>query len=148
MGGTKKGKSSKITAHSVKPKGKHGGSEAETKKETSKSSRNLNGLDEIEDLFACKKQQQKDTDEKIKKQKAENKQKRKAGAATKEVSPTTTDSIKKGQWVDDGLGGKYNSEGYTGRVEDGMKIFKTHLLQSAESGKTPDCPFDCKCCFI
>jgi hypothetical protein len=53
-------------------------------------------------------------------------------------------------WVDDGLGGKYNSEGYTGRVsEDGMKIFKAHVLaKHHNAGQTKDCPFDCTCCYI
>jgi hypothetical protein len=51
-------------------------------------------------------------------------------------------------WVDDGLGGKYNDEGYTGRVEDGLKIFKAHVLSKPNAGQTPDCPFDCDCCYI
>ena len=51
-------------------------------------------------------------------------------------------------WVDDGLGGKYNAEGYTGRVEDGVKVFKAHVLNKPNSGTTKKCPFDCDCCFI
>lgn len=51
-------------------------------------------------------------------------------------------------WVDDGLGGKYNAEGYTGRVEDGVKVFKAHVLNKPNSGTTKNCPFDCDCCFI
>jgi hypothetical protein len=51
-------------------------------------------------------------------------------------------------WTDDGLGGQYNEEGFTGRVEEGMKIFKAHLLNKPDFGKTRDCPFDCDCCFI
>ena len=51
-------------------------------------------------------------------------------------------------WVDDGLGGKYNSEGFTGRIEDGVKIFKAHILSKPNSGNTPNCPFDCDCCYI
>lgn len=52
------------------------------------------------------------------------------------------------QWIDDGLGGVYNSEGYTGRIQDGVKIFKAHVLRNPNSGNTPQCPFDCDCCFI
>lgn len=52
------------------------------------------------------------------------------------------------QWVDDGLGGRFNNEGYTGRVEDGVKVFKAHVLNRPTAGTTKDCPFDCDCCFI
>lgn len=53
------------------------------------------------------------------------------------------------RWMDDGLGGVYNEEGYTGRVEDGVRIFKAHVIARAESsGQSKDCPFDCRCCFI
>mmetsp|Transcript_3410 Transcript_3410/g.3861 ORF Transcript_3410/g.3861 Transcript_3410/m.3861 type:complete len:174 (+) Transcript_3410:50-571(+) len=52
------------------------------------------------------------------------------------------------EWVNDGLGGKYNKEGYTGRVEDGIKIFKAHILNKPQSGQTKLCPFDCDCCLI
>eukprot|EP00051_Salpingoeca_urceolata_P002284 m.48860 g.48860 ORF g.48860 m.48860 type:complete len:235 (+) comp12028_c0_seq2:79-783(+) len=55
-------------------------------------------------------------------------------------------------WEDDGLGGIYNQEGWTGRTtDDGCKIFKTHLLKDKcgeKAGCTPQCPFDCDCCFI
>lgn len=52
------------------------------------------------------------------------------------------------RWKDDGLGGKFNAEGYTGRVEDGVKVFKAHVLNKPDFGNTKDCPFDCQCCFI
>ncbi len=51
-------------------------------------------------------------------------------------------------WVDDGLGGRFNNEGYTGRVEDGVKVFKAHVLNRPTAGTTKECPFDCNCCFI
>ena len=51
-------------------------------------------------------------------------------------------------FVDDGLGGKFNREGYTGRVEDGVKVFKAHVLNKPGFGQSKDCPFDCDCCFI
>jgi Eukaryotic protein of unknown function (DUF1764) len=54
----------------------------------------------------------------------------------------------KGEWVDDGLGGKYNGEGFTGRIEDGVKIFKAHVLRKKNAGQTDRCPFDCDCCYI
>ena len=57
-----------------------------------------------------------------------------------QVSPNT--------WVDDGLGGKFNHEGFTGRVEGGVKVFKAHLLNKRNFGQSKDCPFDCDCCFI
>ena len=51
-------------------------------------------------------------------------------------------------WADDGLGGRFNKEGFTGRVEDGLKIYKAHVLNRPDAGGTKDCPFDCSCCFI
>ena len=31
--------------------------------------------------------------------------------------------------------------------ETGFKVYKAHLLKVGEGGGTPDCPFDCDCCF-
>jgi Eukaryotic protein of unknown function (DUF1764) len=98
------------------------------------------GLDEIDSLFAERKKQKQESATKV--AEAKKRHKSSSNKPAPRASSSTTD------WVDDGLGGKYNAEGYTGRVEDGMKIFKTHLLQSSKSGTTPDCPFDCDCCFI
>ena len=55
-------------------------------------------------------------------------------------------------WNDDGLGGIYNKDGWTKRVTNdggGLKIYKAHLLpcDKKTAGQTPDCPFDCDCCF-
>lgn len=55
----------------------------------------------------------------------------------------------KGKWAKDGLGGVFNGEGYTGRRDDGgHRVFKAHLMNKDTAGETPDCPFDCDCCFI
>lgn len=125
---TKKSASTKEAPESAKkPKAKH----------DDKKGKRSGGLDEIESLFAEKKQQKKEAEAQQKLQK-----KKKSSAPQPRASASPAD------WVDDGLGGKYNAEGYTGRVEDGMKIFKTHLLQSSKSGSTKDCPFDCDCCYI
>jgi len=51
-------------------------------------------------------------------------------------------------WAKDGLGGVFNGEGFTGRRDEGHRVFKSHLMNKKESGNTPDCPFDCDCCFI
>lgn len=96
------------------------------------------GLDEIEFLFSNK---------------------RKAKIIEKDAKPelrqTDRKRVKKNptpsstrQWTDDGLGGKFNGEGYTGRTQDGCRIFKAHVLNMPRSGNTKDCPFDCDCCFI
>ena len=131
MGLTKKTEKSKETAESAKkPKAKH---------DDKKEKRSAGGLDEIDSLFAEKKKHKQEAAASKEAEKQKQKQKKKAPPR---ASTSATD------WVDDGLGGIYNSEGYTGRVEDGMKIFKTHLLQSSKSGTTPDCPFDCDCCYI
>ena len=31
--------------------------------------------------------------------------------------------------------------------ESGLPVYKAHLLKVGEGGGTPDCPFDCDCCF-
>ena len=143
MGLTKKvGNVPKETAQSVKVKTK-----AKPLAPPQANPKKGGGLDEIDSLFATKKKEKKETAEKIKKGKEEAKQRRKAYSQNNKPSPNIS-STRKGEWVDDGLGGKYNSEGYTGRIEDGVKIFKTHLLQSSTSGSTAECPFDCNCCFI
>ena len=55
----------------------------------------------------------------------------------------------KDKWATDGLGGVFNGEGYTGRRDDGgHRVFKAHLMNKKGFGQTPDCPFDCSCCFI
>ena len=53
------------------------------------------------------------------------------------------------RWATDGLGGVFNGEGYTGRRDDGgHRVFKAHLMNRKGFGTSPDCPFDCDCCFI
>ena len=31
--------------------------------------------------------------------------------------------------------------------ESGLPVYKAHLLKVGQGGGTPDCPFDCSCCF-
>jgi hypothetical protein len=57
-------------------------------------------------------------------------------------------ALKKNEWVDDGRGGVFDAEGFTGRKEDGVKVFKAHLFNKKGFGTTKDCPFDCDCCFV
>lgn len=103
------------------------------------------GWDEIESLFDTKKaktkQDQKDEDAAASKRKKNKK---------KTIGKPAPDCTRKetSEWVDDGLGGRYNGEGFTGRVQDGVKVFKAHLLSKPNAGNTPECPFDCDCCFI
>lgn len=55
----------------------------------------------------------------------------------------------KDKWAKDGIGGVFNGEGFTGRRDDGgHRVFKAHLMNKDTAGETPDCPFDCDCCFI
>lgn len=107
------------------------------------------GIDDFDLLFSQKRRQDKKIKEEEEKREANKKAAKKArfkGAiCTKKNRMTDTSGSK---WVDDGLGGKYNKEGYTGRIEDGMKIFKRHILNKPGAGSTKDCPFDCNCCFI
>jgi Eukaryotic protein of unknown function (DUF1764) len=109
------------------------------------------GLDEIEDLFKDGKQKKREQQEmelqeaKIRK---ERNKKRRLEEAAESVAQRRNDNNFENDWVDDGLGGRHNSEGYTGRIEDGVKVFKAHVLSKPGAGTTPLCPFDCDCCFI
>lgn len=101
------------------------------------------GWDEIESLFDKKKG---------KKMAAISRKEQTAGKCRnqkgQESQKSNTRGIEKGQWVDDGLGGKYDDEGFTGRREDGIKVFKAHVMQKPNAGRTEKCPFDCDCCFV
>lgn len=100
------------------------------------------GNTEIDEIFAKKRIQT--CDKTVQK-------KRKPSDATTSVRSILEKEFKgrsSSDWVDDGLGGKFNFEGYTGRVQDGIKIFKAHVLNRPTAGKTKLCPFECDCCFI
>ncbi len=72
-----------------------------------------------------------------------------------EVAKQTAKEAKSGgaessttSWIDDGLGGKYDLEGYTGRTTNGgLRIFKGLHSRNKNGGDTPQCPIDCDCCF-
>lgn len=70
--------------------------------------------------------------------------------SSKELTHDRADlsSVKNGEWVDDGLGGFFNREGYTGRKVEGYKVYKAHLFNKKGFGNSKECPFDCQCCFI
>ncbi|CAE7666424.1 unnamed protein product [Symbiodinium necroappetens] len=75
------------------------------------------------------------------------------GKRQKEVKKPKRGSVedpfgRSSDWTDDGLGGIYNQEGWTGRrTKDELRIFKAHLIKVGEGGGTPLCPFDCSCCY-
>jgi len=97
------------------------------------------GLAEIESLFSAKKKPP---------TKATPKKSSRKDYSKHRAKRSNHGNTSSSEWVDDGLGGKFNSEGYTGRSRDGCRIFKAHVLNKPSSGKTKDCPFDCNCCFI
>lgn len=126
-------------------------SEEEEKKGPSEE--NIKGWsNEIDDLFAGKKTKkrllQAETEAAIAKRQKDNQAKKRKKSGQGSSSPSAKKFNERDGWVDDGLGGVYNNEGYTGRVEDGLRVFKAHLLRKPQSGGTPECPFDCDCCFI
>ena len=126
-------------SQSIKRKSTKGSTELNDANQHSDEKGNLNGgLQEIEYLFHSKK--------KTKVIEKESKQKPRQ-ADGKRVKKDST-PLSSQYWTDDGLGGKFNAEGYTGRTQDGCKIFKAHVLNKRRSGNTKDCPFDCDCCFI
>eukprot|EP00562_Extubocellulus_spinifer_P010113 CAMPEP_0178510484 /NCGR_PEP_ID=MMETSP0696-20121128/21855_1 /TAXON_ID=265572 /ORGANISM="Extubocellulus spinifer, Strain CCMP396" /LENGTH=175 /DNA_ID=CAMNT_0020140197 /DNA_START=80 /DNA_END=608 /DNA_ORIENTATION=- len=124
------------------------------------------GLDLIDDLFAAKRtadKQQKIQDEKDEKERKRRRRERRGsggggaipparkGKSMSSLSYTRDDAggLKGGEWANDGMGGIFDSEGYTGRKADGgMKIYKAHLFNKEGFGTTKDCPFDCDCCYI
>ena len=111
------------------------------------ASARTSAIDEFDALFSDKKKQDKQAKEEEVAEEAAIKAAKKARRKNDGPSSSTT-SFRGEDWVDDGLGGKFNKEGYTGRVEDGIKIFKHHILNKPKSGQSKDCPFDCDCCFI
>jgi hypothetical protein len=123
-----------------------------TSQEESTSGNKKRGWDAIESLFDDKKQDKKDRHVEQQEQKKLNDEYRRQQKAERAKSSTsasgTTNFSAKEKWADDGLGGKYNSEGFTGRVQDGVKVFKAHLLSKPGAGSTDQCPFDCECCYM
>lgn len=117
--------------------------------EESKSS-TKGGWDEIESIFDDKKKKEKEKAADAVKNEELRKARRKRNKTPTQSSERQAgnNETKGGEWVDDGLGGRYNAEGFTGRVEDGVKIFKAHVLSKPTAGQTADCPFDCDCCYI
>lgn len=121
-----------------------------SKSNTDKASPKKRGWDEIESLFDKKKDVKEEQRlEKNKQEKADD-ERRKRRKAQRVASATNSNGVfsKTESWVDDGLGGKYNPEGFTGRTEDGVKVFKAHLLSKPGAGSTSQCPFDCECCYM
>jgi Eukaryotic protein of unknown function (DUF1764) len=113
------------------------------------------GWDDIESIFDQKKKQQQEQTkldhEEEKKQQQRRSKPTKSPRRTQSQSTSTNTTTSTSEWVDDGLGGIYNHEGYTGRTsDDGMKIYKAHVISKniKNAGQTKDCPFDCNCCFI
>ena len=133
-------KETKQTSSMSKIKSKKDPTTRKKKNRDADDEANLNGgLDEIESLFCQRKKA------KIEK-KVESKQK---ARSVNRKHATSEPNISSSQyWFDDGLGGKFNTEGYTGRSRDGCRVFKAHVLNKPNSGNTKDCPFDCDCCFI
>ena len=130
------------------------------------SSSKARGAREIDDIF----QQLQDT-KRMKREKDDNedsKEDKEVGLKSSDKggmgeNSNTSDNnlgrMRKGEWLDDGLGGIYNRDGWTGRKsKEGFRIFKTHLLmrqnelsgENKKNGKygSGKCPFDCSCCFI
>jgi Eukaryotic protein of unknown function (DUF1764) len=103
------------------------------------------GLSDIDALFDSKKKQKQNI-----KAVAETDAKKQRSAPTISLNYDRSDTakLKPREWADDGLGGKFNQEGFTGRKEQGVNVYKAHLFNKRDFGKTVDCPFDCDCCFI
>ena len=117
-----------------------------------KSTGQIEGLDEIEAMFAKKRRKlardgKPDTPEKGLSD-SQTVFKARACILAGQTAFKERVSESAGDWIEDGLGGRYNNEGFTGRVVEGLKVFKAHVLNKPNAGKSKDCPFDCDCCFI
>ena len=117
---------------------------------TTTAKKTTKGFTDLDDIFAVKKKIKTDAAEEEKQSKAAA-----TAAAASSKSKTSfsysrkdVEALGQNAWQDDGLGGKYNREGYTGRTEGGVKVFKAHLFNQKNFGDSKDCPFDCDCCFI
>jgi len=107
------------------------------------------GKGAIDSLFAAKKQTVDKRKAEESAAKAKHEKKRRMEKQSLKGDRNDVANLTSGEWVDDGLGGVFNKEGYTGRKDkDGMKVFKAHLFNQSTFGNTPLCPFDCKCCYI
>ena len=104
------------------------------------------GLSDIDALFDLKKKQQQNN--KIKVEIEAKKHRSTSTTVSLKYDRSDTAKLKPREWADDGLGGKFNQEGFTGRKEQGVNVYKAHLFNKKDFGKTSDCPFDCDCCFI
>lgn len=105
-------------------------------------------ISDIDDLFAGKKQKQKaEKEANLAREKADAKR---AKNARLNGDRTDVCNMAKGQWKDDGRGGVFDGEGFTGRKDtgSGFKIYKAHLMNKKGFGQSKDCPFDCDCCYI
>jgi hypothetical protein len=118
-------------------------SKKRSRKEEEEAQEKPNGLDEIDALFAEKKRTSKEKCETNQREATKRQEKRKHVSSRQEL-----DKLKENDWVDDGLGGKFNKDGFTGRREDGVRVYKAHVLNKKDFGNSPDCPFDCDCCYI
>lgn len=118
------------------------------------------GMDEIESIFLEKKKQAQQTKEMERKIVGKKKNRVNPVANVQKLKLSRKEdrsvlertfgrgSTRSSAWMDDGLGGKFDREGFTGRVESGVKVFKAHVLNKPGFGQSKDCPFDCDCCFI
>ena len=132
------------------------------KNEKNESKQKDCGLDDIDALFAVKKEndvalkkEEKAEDERRKKLKHDRSTEKNMYAKSAKKICLSYDrddvsKLKSGEWAKDGLGGVFNTDGYTGRKEEGsgFKIYKAHLFNKKGFGTTKDCPFDCQCCYI
>lgn len=128
---------------------------------SNKNDGNGGGILEIDDLFACKKerkavekQEEENAEENAQRQKKRRKEELQQNSSGKKIrlshDRNDTGKVESGEWAQDGLGGVFDSEGFTGRREgtQGLKVFKAHLFNKKGFGTTEDCPFDCDCCYI
>ena len=122
------------------------------------------GLEDIDDLFKSKKErvaeekQKQEEEERIEMEKRKFFKSNASSSSAPSINKATKKSLvgdrtdtcllKKNEWVNDGLGGVFDAEGFTGRKEEGVKVFKAHLFNKKGFGTTKDCPFDCDCCYI
>merc|ERR1712151_946118 len=119
---------------------------------TTTTANEKSSINEIDDLFNQKKEHKKQQKQNEINEKERIKNVKAAAKACIPKNRNEMTNINKNEWIDDGLGGVFNHEGFTGRRqkddESNVKIYKAHLMNKPGFGTTKDCPFDCDCCYI
>lgn len=133
---------------------KKSGEDVAARDERGSTTATMEALNEIDALFATKKGQVKEAGKQALSAEMKRQEDRDHNARISKRSKLSGDrkdvaQLGEGEWANDGRGGIYNNDGFTGRRDEGgHRVFKAHLFNREGFGNTKACPFDCDCCYI